>query len=50
MLCFGKFCTSLYTLIIEEPLVHKFGSAGLDGEVILSKSNLRFTRVAILRN
>lgn len=48
MFGFCKFGTSLDTFIIEKPLMYKFSPAGLNCEVILSESNLRFTRVAIL--
>ncbi len=50
MLGFGKFGTSLHTFKIKKPLMNKFCPAGLYCEVILSKSNLRFTRIAILGN
>lgn len=50
MLGFGKFGTSLHTFIIKKPLMNKFSPAGLHCEVILSKSDLGFTRIAILCN
>ena len=50
MLCFCEFRTSLYALVVKKTLMNKLCTACLDCEVILCESNLRLSRVAILRH
>ncbi len=45
-----KFGTSLHTFIIKKSLMHKLCASCLNCKIVLRKSNLRLTRVAILRN
>lgn len=48
MLGFGKFSPSLNAFKIKKPLLNKFGAAGLNGKIVLSKCYFRLTRVAVL--
>lgn len=50
MLSLSEFGTSLYALIIKEPLMNDFSPARLYGEIILSKGYFRLARVAVLRD
>lgn len=48
MFGFLKFGTCLHTFIVKQSLMNKLCTAGLDCEVILSKSNFRFSWIAVL--
>lgn len=50
MLGVGKFGTSLHAFIIEKSLMHKLRPACLYSKIVLSKSDFRLARIAILRH
>lgn len=50
MLCISEFCASPYTLEIKKPLMNQFSATCLYRKIVLSKRNLRFARISILRN